>query len=148
VAWCQRSEAAHPDGPEISGLLRAYLYAQGTVTVVLALCLLAAPLLMSEMWPWPVVPLVANIYGAPFLAFGLGSLHAARQHTWSEVRIAVIGTLVFALGVLVASLIHAGLFDPLTPSAWLWFGGFGTATTALAAFALLRPLREETRDAA
>jgi hypothetical protein len=102
-----------------------------------------APLFMSEMWPWPVAPLVANIYGAPFLAFGLGSLYAARQHAWSEVRIAVIGTLVFALGVLVASLIHASLFDPRTPSAWLWFGGFGIATIALAAFALSRPLREQ-----
>jgi len=143
VAWCQRGEATHPDEPEISGLLRIFFVAQGVVAISLAVCLLLAPLFMSEMWPWPVAPLVANIYGAPFLAFGLGSLYAARQHAWSEVRIAVIGTLVFALGVLVASLIHASLFDPQTPSAWLWFGGFGIAAIALAAFALSRPLREQ-----
>jgi hypothetical protein len=143
VAWCQRSEAAHPDEPEISGLLRIFLAAQGIVAISLAVCLLVAPLFMSEIWPWPVAPLVANIYGAPFLAFGLGSLYAARQHAWSEVRIAVIGTLVFALGVLGASLIHAGLFDTRTLSTWLWFGGFGIAALALAAFALSRPLREQ-----
>jgi hypothetical protein len=143
VAWCQRGEATHPDQPRISGLLRIFLTAQGVVAISLALCLLLAPLFMSARWPWPVAPLVANIYGAPFLAFGLGSLYAARQHAWSEVRITVIGTLVFALGVLAASLIHAGLFDPRTLSTWLWFGGFGIAALALAAFALSRPLREQ-----
>jgi len=142
VAWCQRGEIAHPDEPEMSGLLRVFLAAQGIVAISLAVCLLVAPLFMSEMWPWPVAPLVANIYGAPFLAFGLGSLYAARQHAWSEVRIAVIGTLVFALGVLGASLNHAGLFDSRTLSTWLWFGGFGLAALALAAFALSPSLRQ------
>jgi hypothetical protein len=141
VAWCQRSEAAHPNEPEISGLLRLFLALQGIIAVAIALFLLVAPLAMSAMWPWPIAPLVANIYGAPFLAFGLGSLYAARQHAWSEVRIMAIGTLVFALGVLVASLIHANLFDPRTPSAWLWFGGFGISAIALAAFTLWPPLR-------
>lgn len=147
VAWCQRGEVAHPDEPAISGLLRALLVVQGVAAISLALSLLVAPRFMSEMWPWPVAPLVANIYGAPFLAFGLGSLYAARQHAWSEVRIAVTGTLVFALGVLGASLIHIGLFDPRAPAAWLWFGGFGIAAIALAAFVLSPRLRQLDEEA-
>jgi len=147
VAWSQRGETDHPDEGEISPALRAYLYGQGAAALVLALCLLAAPQFMTTVWPWPVAALVAHIYGAPFLAFGFGSLYAARQRTWSEVRITVLGTLVFALGVLTASLIHAGLFNPRSPSVWLWFGGFGLATVALVAFALVPALRMRTSKA-
>jgi hypothetical protein len=57
------------------------------------------------------------------------------------VRIVVAGTLVFALGVLIGSLLHSNLFDLRSLSAWLWFGGFGMAAGALAAFVLWRPLR-------
>ena len=145
VAWCQRAEMEHPHEDEISPMLRAYLYGQGVVASVLALCLLAAPQFMTTVWPWPVAALVAHIYGAPFLAFGIGSLYAARQRAWSEVRITIMGTLVFALGVLTASLVHAGLFDPSSPSVWLWFGGFGLATGLLVAFALVPALRLKAR---
>jgi len=141
VAWCQRDEMQNPSEGEISPVLRVYLYGQGAVALLLALCLLSAPQFMTTVWPWPVATLVAHIYGAPFFAFGAGSLYAARQRTWSEIRITVVGTLVFALGVLTASLIHAGLFDPRSPSAWLWFGGFGLASAMLAAFALVPALR-------
>jgi hypothetical protein len=96
---------------------------------------------MTTVWPWPVAALVAQIYGAPFLAFGVGSLYAARQRAWSEVRITVLGTLVFALGVLTASLIHSGLFHPNSPSAWLWFGGFGIASLVPLIFSVWPSLR-------
>lgn len=141
VAWCQRSETEHPRDSEISPALRTYLYCQGTVALVLAFCLLLAPQFMTIVWPWPIATLVAHIYGAPFFAFGAGSLYAAWQRSWSEVRITVIGTLVFAWCVLIASLIHAGLFDPQSPSAWLWFGGFGLAAVIPAVFALVPALR-------
>jgi len=141
IAWCQRQETAHPEQGALSGGLRLYLYAQGAVAVVLALALLLAPVAMTTAWPWAIPPLVAQIYGAPFLSYGIGSLYAARQRTWSEVRIAVIGTLVFALGVLIGSLLHASLFDLRTPSAWLWFGGFGIASLALLVFSALPSLR-------
>jgi hypothetical protein len=143
IAWCQRSETAHPDVEPISGALRAYFYVQGAVAVPLAVCLVLAPSAMTTVWPWSIPALVAHIYGAPFLAYGLGSLYAARQRSWSEVRIVVYGTLVFALSVLIASTLHANLFDPRSPSAWLWFGAFGLATVALTAFALLPSLRSD-----
>lgn len=141
VAWCQRHEAAHPGDRPISRTLRAYLIVQGGISVALALCLLVAPQFMRTVWPWPIPVLAAQIYGAPFLAYGLGSFYAARQRTWSEVRIAVLGTLVFALGVLVASMLHANLFDARSPAAWLWFGGFGLASLALFLFAVTEPRR-------
>ena len=135
VAWCQRNETAHPKRAAMSRALRAYLMIQGGLSVTLALFLLVAPRFMTTLWPWSIPVLAAQIYGAPFLAYGLGSLYAVRQQAWSEARIAVLGTLVFALSVLVASMLHATLFDARTPSAWLWFGGFGLASLALLIFA-------------
>lgn len=124
IAWIQRERTDPSDGPEMSGALRSWLNVQGTAAVVLGLCLLIAPQFMTRMWPWAITVMLAHIYGAPFLGFGLGNIYAARQRTWREARIAVLGTIVFAATVLVASWMHAGLFRFDTPSAWIWFGGF------------------------
>lgn len=134
VAWCQRAENDHPCDSELTGLLRSYLYLQGAVTILLALPLLFAPQFMTTAWPWKIPVTVANIYGAPFLSYGVGSLYAARQRSWSEVRIIIFGTLVFAVGVLTASKIHIQLFNFRTPSAWIWFGGFAFVSFALLLF--------------
>ena len=82
-------------------------------------------------WPWAISTLLAQIYSAPFLAYGLGSLYAATQRGWGEIRIAVLGTLVFSVGVLVGSWLHLGLFQLGSLSAWAWFGGFALASLAL-----------------
>jgi hypothetical protein len=141
IAWCQRGENEHPDGPEHSKVLRYYLYLQGTIAVVLALPLLFVPQFMTTVWPWKIPVVVAHIYGAPFLSYGIGSLYAARQRTWSEVRIIIFGTLVFAVGVLTASRVHLQLFNFHTPSAWIWFGGFGFVSLALLLFSGLPSFR-------
>jgi len=141
VAWCQRGENDHPGEPEITELLRSYLYLQGGVAIALALPLLFAPHFMTTMWPWKIPVAVANIYGAPFLSYGIGGLYAARQRSWSEVRIIIFGTFVFAVGVLIASKIHVQLFDFRTPSAWIWFGGFGFVSVALLLFSSLPSFR-------
>ena len=141
VAWCQRSENDHPAGAGLADALRFYLYTQGTLAVVLAVTLLFAPQFMTTLWPWKIPVAVAHIYGAPFLSFGTGSLYAARQRAWSEVRIQILGTLVFAVGVLTASRIHIKLFNFQTPSAWIWFGSFGLVSVALLLFCCLPSLR-------
>ena len=105
----------------------------GTVAVVLALLLLVVPSLMASVWPWPITPLLANIYGAPFFAYGAGSLYAARQRTWSEVRYVLYGTATFAIGVIVASILHAKLFNTHAIATWVWFVGFGLASLCLLA---------------
>lgn len=141
ISWCQRGENDHPDGPGLAGALRSYLHLQGAAALVVALPLLFAPRFMTTVWPWKIPVAIAHIYGAPFLSYGIGSLYAARQRAWSEVRIVVIGTLVFVVGVLSASRIHRQLFNFQTPSAWIWFGGFGLASVVLLLFASLPSLR-------
>ncbi len=141
IAWNQRHENRHPDEPPLSPLLRGFLLVQGIVAVALALWLLLAPRIMIELWPWKITALLAQIYSAPFLAYGVGSLYSARQHGWSEVRIPVIATLVLTLVAIVGSFLHSALFNAANPSTWVWFGGLGTAAVALAAFAAVSRLR-------
>jgi hypothetical protein len=142
IAWKHRAERDHPTGPPLSVALRRYLQFQGAVVAILALGLLLAPTAMAGLWPWKISPLLAQIYSAPFLSYGLGSLYAARQQVWPELRIVVYATLVFSLGVFLASLRHVELFDLGAGRSWLWFASFGLSSLALAAFAALPGLRE------
>lgn len=136
IAWQQRSLQETAAGPALSLALRWYLRLQGAGVTLLAGLLLVAPALMTRLWPWEITPLLAQIYSAPFFSYGLGSLYAARQHTWAEVRILVQATLVFTLTVFIASLMHLDLFTPGALATWLWFSGVGLATLALGVFSL------------
>jgi hypothetical protein len=141
IAWKQRGQNAPARGPALSPALRSYLVVQGALVTLLALSLLLAPTILASVWPWAITPILAHIYGAPFLSYGLGSLYAARQRRWAEVRIAIYATLVFTLGVLIASLLHSALFDFGGPAAWLGFGGFGLATLSLVLLGFVPQLR-------
>jgi hypothetical protein len=136
ICWVQRAAPRDAHRTTLAPALRGYWYVQGAALTLLALGLLFAPAAMASLWPWAITPLLAQIYSAPFLSYGLGSLYAARQRHWDEVRIPVYAILVFALGVLTASALHVSLFNFGGPAAWLWFGGFGLATLALATFGL------------
>jgi hypothetical protein len=138
IAWQQRAVHDPAEGALLGPALRGYLAAQGALVTLLALGLLLAPDALATRWPWAITPLLAQVYSAPFLSYGLGSLLAARQRAWAEVRIVVYATLVFTTSVLAASLVHIGLFAPGAPATWLWFGGFALASAALAAFGLPR----------
>ena len=141
ISWCQRKENDHPTGPDLADALRIYFFLQGSFAVAVAIPLLFVPQFMATVWPWKIPVAVAHIYGAPFLSYGVGSLYAARQRVWSELRIVVFGTLVFAVGVLSASRIHRQLFNFQRPSAWIWFGGFGLVSLVLLVFSAVSSFR-------
>src|SRR5262249_20829392 len=128
----QRSEAAHPSSAPLARMVRLYLSAQGTVATLLGLLLLFVPTFMTTLWPWNISPLLAQVYGAPFMAYGVGSLFAARQESWSEVRIPVAAMLVFTTVAVLVSGLHSGVFNAANPSTWVWFLGLGGAALALA----------------
>lgn len=111
--------------------VRRYLLIQGGLVTVLALALLFWPEGMVALWPWPITRLLAQIYAAPFLAYGVSSVLIGRLQTWPEVRVVVTATFVFALGVLLASIMHRQLFSFTDFAALLWFGGFLIATVML-----------------
>jgi hypothetical protein len=142
LMWKHRAPHNRLSGSALPAWARGYLSIQGVLVTVLALFLLLAPEFMTSVWPWKITRLLAQIYSAPFLAYGLSSLMSSRLQTWSEVRVVVRATFVFAFGVLLASFIHAALFSPGAISTWLWFGGFVLATLMLGLLTV-RATREE-----
>lgn len=148
LLWAHRaaSGVAVPGAP-LPNWARAYLVVQGTAATVLGLALLIATDAMVRAWPWPITALLAQIYFAPLLAYGLASFYLARKRTWPDIRVGVTAMLTFAGGVLVASLLHRGLFSLDQRSDAVWFAGFSVATVALAVLAA-RSVRGTPREAA
>jgi len=134
LVWRHRGPDAHQraPGPLLSAGAARYLTVQGAVASALGAALFVAPGALADRWPWPITSLLAQLYAAPLLAYGVGSLLLSRQRTWPEVRVGVVGMLVFACGVLAASLMHRDLFSAADVAAWLWFGAFAVAAVALA----------------
>ncbi len=131
MMWKYRTLQEKAGGSALHLWVKGYLLAQGTVMTLLAALLLIAPQFMVNVWPWKITVLLAQLYSAPFLSYGIGSLMLSRQQTWMEARVAVIGIFVFTFGVLLASLIHHELFSTTNMAVWVWFGGFLLATVML-----------------
>jgi hypothetical protein len=126
---------------------RRYLAGQGVALSGLAAALMLFPRGMATIWPWPITPLLAQVYAAPFLAYGIGSLLLSRAATWREVRVGAVGLLVFASGVLVASAIHHRLFSRSEASGLIWFTLLTAATLALGWLSVLSFTRSEAVQA-
>lgn len=113
-------------GPVAPDWFRRWLVAQGAVLTIVGVALLIAPGTVADAWPWTVQSLLAQIYSAPFLSFGIGSLLLSRLRTAREMRMSVLGMGVFGVGALVASVIHLELFDAADVAAWIWFAVLGS----------------------
>jgi hypothetical protein len=131
LAWRHRADWNGAHHMRLPAWARGYLFTQGCAVTLLGLVLLVAPKHMVALWPWPIIPLLAQIYSAPLLSYGVGSLLLATRRSWPEVRVAVVAMFVFSAGVLIASLIHRALFAAAGLSAWIWFGGFVVASGML-----------------
>jgi hypothetical protein len=113
-----------------------YLLVQGVIMALLGAALFSVPGAMETVWPWPITPLLAQIYSAPFLAYGAYSLLLARRAaTTTNVGVSALGFLVFSVGVLLASVIHRDLFSAGDISDILWFCVFTAGSVLLALIA-------------
>jgi hypothetical protein len=133
LTWRHRGDARERIvGTPMPRWATTYIFVQGVAATVLGVALYVAPAAMADAWPWPITRLLAQLYSAPLLAYGVGSLLLSRQRTWPEIKVCAIAMFVFAAAVLVGSLIHLDLFSSRDAAASLWFGAFGAATVALA----------------
>ena len=131
LTWQHRHLRVQAKGARMPKWAKQYLLGQGTAVLLLSLLLLLATPFMVSHWPWSITPLLAQIYAAPFLAYGVNNLMTSRQKTWREAEVIISGTFVFACGVWLASIMHRQLFDVGRLATWLWFGGFTIATLTL-----------------
>ncbi|TAK11398.1 MAG: hypothetical protein EPO32_12290 [Anaerolineae bacterium] len=123
-------------GPEVAPWAYNFLKAQGGLVVVLSLALLFAPAFMVTVWPWPVSPLLAQVYAGPLLAYGLSCILYGHARTWSGIRVLVPSLWAFTGAALTASILHRNLFSLAEASDILWFvflAGFTAGNLALQA---------------
>jgi peptidoglycan/LPS O-acetylase OafA/YrhL len=88
--------------------------------------------------------LLARVYGAFFLAFGVGALLAAYERRPAAVRPFLIGSLGLLVCTFVTSLLHLDRFDH-GPVRWVWFG-VHVAGLALLCLGLAALARTRSRD--
>lgn len=131
LAWRHRGAGpGQGDGHALPTWARGFLIGQGVVLTALAVGLLFAPGVLADVWPWPIDRLLAQIYSAPLLAYGVGSILLTGR-TLLEARVVAAGLLVFTAGVLLASIVHRGLFSAGDVEDVLWFVLLAVATAVL-----------------
>jgi hypothetical protein len=108
----------------MSPLARGFLTAQGVVLCVVSLALLIVPDRTITVWPWAITRLLAQLYSAPFLSYGIGSLLHTRRLSWKQVQTITTSFALFSALILLASVIHSALFSSADASDWVWFIAF------------------------
>jgi hypothetical protein len=143
--WVHRSERDGAAGNMLPAWARGYFLAQGIVLTTVAALLFVLPELMTKAWPWTLTPQLAQIYAGPILCYGVAGLLLGRARTDTEARIAVAGMFVFAVAVLLASVIHRATFASASVSVLLWFTCLVIAVVVLG-LVLARSWRASTQS--
>jgi hypothetical protein len=130
LAWQARGAAPAAGAPP-PFWLRLCAGLQAAACIALAAVLFFAPDVTVGLWPWKITPLLAQIYAGPFLSYGVGAALVAFSRTAAEVRLPVLSMAVFAALVLVASLLHLAVLEPVGTRGLVWFAGLSLALAYL-----------------
>jgi hypothetical protein len=109
-----------PANPGRHRLTRLFLVEAG-VLGALGLVLLALPATAAARWPWPIPPLLAQLYSCFFIAFAVIALLVARERRPVLIRTFTITSLALMVGVFGASLPYLARFTGGVAT-WVWFG--------------------------
>jgi len=124
IAYWRNERYNAPPAPEelqLARPLRLGLVAAGAVFTVLGIVLFINPALFIPLWPWELTPLIARVVAAWIFLPGLGALGAIYEPRYMAYRPLIQLSIVWALLVLIGSLLHLDAFDFGRPLAWLWF---------------------------
>jgi hypothetical protein len=143
LMWTHRglSEAQPLDERGLPGWARGYLLVQASLMIMLGLALLSVPDTMLRVWPWQTGRLMLQLYAAPLLAYGIGSLILRRQHTWPQARLGLLAMAVFTGAALAGMLRAPALLDgpPLSVAVWLTWLALTTGILAAMTRLAFRP---------
>jgi len=134
LTWTHRSQShIYPlDEPTLPEWAKGYLRIQGGSMIALGLSLLVLTRTMLLLWPWSTGGLMLQLYSAPLLTYGIGSIMFAQKHTWSEIRFGLLAIGVFTGAQLAGSLFHHTLLDGSPISIALWVIWLSVTTSMLA----------------
>ena len=101
--------------------IRYGLIAMGLIFSIVGVVLFINPALFAPIWPWQLSPLIGRVVAAWIFLPSMGALGAWYEPRYTAYRPLVQFSVIWALLVLVGSLLHLGDFDFSRPLAWLWF---------------------------
>jgi hypothetical protein len=147
LMWKHRDDEPAPEIRNLPKWVRGTLLFLGILFSFVGFSLFFMPTVMSTLWPWKVTTLLLQLYSAPFLAYGIGSVQMASQDQWTEIRIGVVAAFVFSACVLIASILHRALFSRADISDWIWFIVFSLLTLVFGLISLkaLQPHPSEVK---
>lgn len=145
LAWRCREGASPVQGDAAAMPVRRFFAMVSLASLTLAFCLFFFPAFMVGLWPWPVTGLLAQIYSGPFMSFGVGAAMLSRCRHREEMRLASLSIGVFCVLVLLASLLHVKLFQPLGMPGMLWLTVFAIAPALLAMLWFSNSERQEDK---
>jgi len=118
--------------PPLSLFAKLVLLGAGGLAVVAGPILYLFPHDTPTYFAWPIAnPLTPVYMGASYLA-GVGNFVALRANRWSVARVQLPAILVFAITMLLATLLHLPIFNWTHPIAWAWLAVYLVSPCAAA----------------
>jgi hypothetical protein len=145
--WILQVRVPGTDRPRTSFLpswYRGLLGVEGTIAVLVGICLFVAPSTATDLWPWPLTPLTAQAVAAWLIGYGGVLITMIVENDWDRVRPAVGPSVVLFVLQVVALLRYPHVVDWSSPSAWGYLLLLGGALVLGAGGWLLA--RERTPD--
>ena len=107
---------------DIPGRQRGLLIAAAILVAAVGVVLLVFPTAWASAWPWPLTPLVAQVYGCWLLAGALGIIAIAAERVFANVRLALWTMIAVSLCAAVGPLLHPAQLQ-IDVGIVVWVGG-------------------------
>jgi hypothetical protein len=104
----------------LAAWVRFMLVVLAALFLLLGIGLLAAPLAVAPLWPWPLSALTGRAVGAWLIGIGIASGQAAWENDRLRVRAVMASLLAFALLQLLALARYGNEIAWNSPSSWLY----------------------------
>jgi hypothetical protein len=105
---------------------------EAAVLGALGLFMLLLPDTASALWPWPIPPLLAQLYSCFMIAFAVIAALVAYDNRPVTTRNFTITSLALMAGVLLVSLPYLARFTSGL-ALWIWFAGLAIGVVAFGA---------------
>ncbi len=148
----RHSAPRKPDELVFAGPVRIALLLAGVLVLAFGVFMFVYPPGAAAVWPWLLTPLMSRVLSAWVMFLGLAGCLVFFEPRYSAYRAPLPGIIIWAVALLVGSLLHLDNFNFQRPAAWLWFlavvGLIASTALAFGVFEWMAYRRRSSRPAA